>query len=384
MNSTELIQKARTIHCERFGIEPTWAAVAPGRVNLIGDHTDYTGGFAMPFAVDRFTVALASPGPSGQHAIYATSVAEQIDIDTDRVAEPAPSGSWHDYVRGVVALMRQTGVSHAGLCITLHGNVPIGRGLSSSASLELALATLLEAASGLAIDPIEKVRVCQSAENLYTGMPCGILDQYSVCMAQDAKLMMLDCRDVSSVSVDIRTDDVGVLVADSGVRHELTDGQYAARRQECHAAEEMLGAYLRDADATALQAIDDETVFLRARHVVTENRRVLAMREALSQDRYEEAGRLMNESHASLRDDFQSSCVEVDALVDVCNSTSGIFGARMTGGGFGGSVVALVRRDQAETASVAIQRGYWSATGLTTEPASVSPVAGAMQVHIDA
>ena len=378
-----LLKEARAIHARQFNREASWAAIAPGRVNLIGDHTDYTGGFAMPFAVDRFTVALASEAPHSGHEVYASSVDECVRIDVDAGHEPDPTGSWNDYARGVIALLHDRGIGHSGLSITLHGDVPIGRGLSSSASLEMAVATLLEAVSGQSLDPVEKVRVCQEAENVYTGMPCGILDQYSVGMAKEGELMLLDCRDVSSTDVPVRSDEVCVLVADSRIRHELTDGQYAKRRQECHAAEEALGRSLRDVSSLSAGDIDDQDAYKRARHVVSENRRVLAMGQALSEGLYRDAGALMNASHASLRDDFESSRPEVDLLVQVCNSVDGVFGARMTGGGFGGSVVALVERDKAETAAIQIELGYDAVTGLKTEPTAVSPVAGATAVRIN-
>ena len=379
---SQLLNETRAIHAEQFGNDPVWGAVAPGRVNLIGDHTDYSGGFAMPFAVGLYTAVMASPRGKG-HTVYSSVKREQVSFEIGKPDDGAHTGAWHDYIRGVLSLAEERGFAHPGLSISVHSNLPIGSGLSSSASLEVAVATLIEAVCDRRLDPLDKIRVCQEAEHRYAGMPCGVLDQYSVCMAERAHLMLLDCRDCSAKAVPMSSKEVSFVVSDSQVRHSLTDGGYAARHRECQEAERALGKSLRDVAEIAEIDLDDETLYRRAKHVVSENKRVIEMVAALTERRYAYAGELMNESHESLRSDYSVSCEEVDTLAEIARSTPGVVGARMTGGGFGGSVIALVENPFVADAQQRIHSEYLDASGLNTVPAAFFPVGGATAIEMD-
>lgn len=326
-----------------------WFAAAPGRVNLIGDHTDYSEGFALPMAVDMYTLAVASPLDSDaadgheQAAIRVYSEAQGEQIIP--LSEPlTKANDWSDYLRGVIAGYQARGVTIPAMNLVIGGNLPLGAGLSSSASLELCIATLIEEATQTRTDIETRALLCQQAEHEYAGVPCGVLDQFAVSFAQEGTAMLLDCRTRKTTPVAV-DDSLRLAIVDSGVSHALSDGGYATRRQEVHEAEGILGKSLRDSQESDLAILQSPKLRSRARHVVTENQRVHDFATALRGGNFAEAGRLMYASHRSLALDFEVSCTEMDQLVDAAKR-AGALGARMTGGGFGGSMVCLVEESR--------------------------------------
>jgi galactokinase len=308
----------------------TVRARAPGRVNVIGDHTDYTGGLVLPMAIDLETVVTGDRG------------GDRVRLTSDRAPAPAvvaldagdPAGvepPWARYVAGVVAVSRRA----AGFTGTVTTTIPLGAGLSSSAALEVAVALAL----GCDPDPVPLAQLCQRAEHVATGVPCGIMDQLVSAAAVAGSLLLIDCRSLDRTPIPV-PDGVAFVGVHSGEHRELAGSAYADRRDECEAAEREIGP-LRDASLPDVGTVADPVVRARARHVVTENARVLAFVDALASGDLPSAGALMLESHASLRDDFAVSTPRVDALVARLAATPGVWGARMTGGGFGGVVVAL-------------------------------------------
>ena len=348
----------------RFGRPPAWAAAAPGRVNLIGEHTDYNDGFVMPIAIDRVCVAAAAPAAEpGLSRIVAMDVDEQATVDLRRALRPdgVARGSWSAYVQGVIAGMAPEGTANLDMLVA--SSVPLGGGLSSSASLEVAVATLMERVTGRTLEPAAKALVCQRAEHEYAGVPCGIMDPFASVMGREGHSLLLDCRSRRVEYLPLPTpDEVLVVVANTNVRHALASGEYAARHATCRSAAAKLGvASLRDASGWGVEAnrgrmTDDE---LRcARHVVLENGRTLSAGQSLRRGAIDEFGRLMSESHRSLRDDYRVSCPELDTLVELAWAQAGVLGARMTGGGFGGCIVALVEPGAVERVSGALRDEY--------------------------
>ncbi len=337
----------------RFGRGHQWAAAAPGRVNLIGEHTDYNGGFVLPIAIDRVCVAVGAMAAD-------TAVSHVYTADLDRLGTldmRAPlraggpgieRGTWLSYVAGVIAqFQRDAAAPLPNLDIAIASSVPVGSGLSSSAAIEVATATLLEQALSLPLAPKAKALLCQRAEHELAGVPCGIMDQFISTMGRQGHALLIDCRSEETALVPIPAD-AAVVLLDSGVRHALAGGEYAGRRATCAAAAAKLGVpQLRDASIRALSAGEGLLTpeeHRRARHVITENARTLAAAEALRRGDLPTVGQLMRESHASLRDDYEVSCPELDSIADVLCGIQGVYGARMTGGGFGGHAVALCQR----------------------------------------
>jgi galactokinase len=359
---------------EHYGKRPGWIAVAPGRVNLIGDHTDYSGGLALPMAIDRYTVALAAPrGDSGDfHRIYSAQRGELVLPSRESTV---PCGDWSDYLRGVLAQYLERGIVAAAMDIVIGGNLPIGAGLSSSASLELCFAALLEAASEQQLNPLERALLCQRAEHSYAGVPCGILDQFTISFAEAGSAMLLDCHSRETTPI-VLPPDIAIAIVDSGVSHALGDGGYAQRRREVETAEALLGKSLRDCRESDVQAIADPQVASRARHVISENLRVEGFAKSISDGDMQTAGELMYSSHRSLAQDFCVSCDELDTLVAAAKA-AGALGARMTGGGFGGSMVCLLDADNTDRFAQTISQHYRQAGYGEAITRWVSPVAAA-------
>jgi galactokinase len=319
---------------------------APGRVNLIGEHTDYNDGFVLPAAIDRFTTIEATPRDDGR--VHVESLGESDDFALDAIER---TGTWRDYVRGVVALVAPA----RGATLRIESTVPRGGGLSSSASLEVAVGRALDAAL-----PGEQLALlAQRAENEFVGVPCGIMDQFSVALARAGHALLLDCRDRSYRHIPI-PDDVAIVVCDSRVRRRLAESGYADRRRACEAAAAQLGVpALRDATLEQVETLDDETLCRRARHVVTENARTLAAAAALERGDLDAVGALMLESHVSMRDDFEIVPPRLDELAAVVRDVPGCRGSRLTGGGFGGCTVALV--DEPAVGAVRAAAEDWGA-----------------------
>ncbi len=377
----------------RFGHEPTHAVSAPGRVNLIGEHTDYNDGFVMPLAIQRQAVMVAAPRTDGQVCVASTGAegiatfAASADL---KPGEPA----WSNYVRGPVALCLQKGMALTGMDILLDSTVPLGAGLSSSAALEVATATLCEALSGTTMDPVDKALLCQQAEHTFPGTPCGIMDMFISAMGRQGHALLIDCRSHETTAVPIDPEQVAVVVANSNKSHDLTDGGYAARRKQCEAAATVLGVKaLRDADLAMLDAkreAMDAVAYRRARHVISENQRTVDCAAALQASDWARVGELMFASHLSLSNDFEVSTPELDTLVELASECMdgsskdsdgskprGVIGARMTGGGFGGCTVTLVRADAVDPFVAFLEAGYHVATGVQAEVFVTRPAAGA-------
>jgi len=372
---------------QHFGGPPPLAVAAPGRVNLIGEHTDYNDGFVLPIAIERQTVLVARPSGSATCRVATVSDGDEATFDAyDALAPGEPS--WANYVKGVVAMWRQRGLEAPGFEAMVHSTVPIGGGLSSSASLEVATATLLETMTGQILDLKDKALLCQKAEHEFPKVPCGIMDQFASVFGKPGAAMKLDCRSQQIEQVPFDDGDVTILIANSNVKHELTGGEYAQRRRQCEAAAEALGvAALRDAEMTALMKMKktlDPTTFKRAYHVIGEIERTVRAAALLETGDWSGFGRLMYDSHTSLRDAFEVSCGELDALVAIAESigpSGGVFGSRMTGGGFGGCTVTLVRRDKVDAVTRRLYTEYVEATSIEPTLFATRPAAGARVVR---
>jgi len=370
---------------ELYGREATGVVRAPGRVNLIGEHTDYNDGFVLPIAIDRYT--LAAFAPADGRAVNLASVQQEsdpasFDLDAD-IAKGSPQ--WANYPKGVAAGLVEKGVELTAMDILFDSDVPIGGGLSSSASLEVSAALAMLAAAGREIDDYELALICQKAEHEFAGTPCGIMDQAISIMAQPGRALLLDCRDGSSRHIPFDNPDLLLLVADTKVKHDLTDGGYSARRDQCYSAAAKLGVkMLRDADADMVSAAADQLSdkeLTRARHVVSEIDRTLRAVEAMEAGDYAAFGQLMYASHASLRDDYEVSCEELDDIVREAAWLEGVYGARMTGGGFGGCAIILADADRADSIAEAVTENY---TAKFAHPCVIFPTraaagAGAVQ-----
>jgi galactokinase len=381
MTLQELSSRVAAEFQKQHGRPPRWIAAAPGRVNVIGEHTDYNDGFVLPMAIERYAVMAAdlpessplSSSSSKTISIYDAQFKEAAEID---VSAPVTKGQpkWSNYVRGVIAGFQKRGVKIPALDVAFMSTVPLGGGLSSSAALEVCAATLLEAATGSKMDPVEKALLCQKAEHEFAGMPCGIMDQFISVMGRENHLLLLDCRSRKTELVPMSDPSVAVLIVNTNVKHELTGSEYPARRKQCEAAARALGVpSLRDATAGALERAKggmDPVVYRRARHVIGEIERTVHAAEGIRASNWTTVGQLMYASHDSLRDDYEVSCSELDAVVEIAGAIGvkgGVWGCRMTGGGFGGCAVALVKTDAVETISNTIAAGYKKRTGI--EPA---------------
>lgn len=327
---------------------------APGRVNLIGEHTDYNQGFALPIALPQRTSAVFEPDSS--HALEVSSAISREPVRVGLDAAPGEVTGWAAYVAGVVWALRRAGIPVPGGRMKISSDVAVGSGLSSSAALECAVLGALLTASGVALDRIEQARIAQQAENEYVGAPTGLLDQLASLFGAPARAMLIDLRDVTvqPVRLDLEASGVALLLVDSRARHAHAGGEYAARRASCERAAADLGvASLREAVPAALHRVTDPVDARRARHVLTENQRVLDCAAALASADFPAVGALWTASHASMRDDFEITTGHLDLLAAAAVQ-AGALGARMTGGGFGGCVIALVPAQRADAVSDAV------------------------------
>jgi galactokinase len=371
---------------EAYGRPPRWIAAAPGRVNLIGEHTDYNEGFVLPLAIERYAVMAAAPAPAGtaQVELRSTENVPPVLIDLRQPLKPFAKGTWANYVAGVLAGFQKEAVHMDGFQALVHSTVPLGGGLSSSAALEVATATLLEAMAGRALDPVQKALLCQQAEHEFAGVPCGIMDQFISVMGRKDHLLLLDCRSRNPELVPMSDPSVSLLVTNTNVKHELGSSQYAIRRAQCEAAAKVLGiSSLRDATPPMLDDARsrlEDVVFRRARHVVGEIARTVQAAREIRASNWMNTGHLMYASHDSLRDDYEVSCAELDAVVALARNIGvrgGVYGCRMTGGGFGGCTVALVRTEAVETITKEITGNYRRKTGIEASIFVSRPAAGA-------
>jgi len=384
MNLKELAAQIAAEFQKHHGRAPRWIVAAPGRVNVIGEHTDYNDGFVLPMAIERYAIMAAdSSSSSSSFSIYDTQFKESATID---VSAPVTKGSpkWSNYIRGVLAGFQNRGEKIPALDLAFMSTVPLGGGLSSSAALEVCTATLIEAATGKKIDPVEKALLAQKAEHDFAGVPCGIMDQFISALGREGHLLLLDCRTRKTEFVPMSDPSVELLIVNTNVKHELSGGEYAERRAECEAAAEILGVKsLRDVTAEQLERGKNKlsaVVYRRARHVIGEIERTIRAAKDIRASNWLGAGNLMYASHASLRDDYEISCAELDAVVEIAETIGnkgGIYGCRMTGGGFGGCCVALVKAGDMDAITKKIAADYKTKTGIEAAIFSSRPAAGA-------
>lgn len=351
---------------EIFGAEPAVTARAPGRVNLIGEHTDYSEGFVLPTAIPRFTSAQLRPrGDKTVRAISENTGNGQPVVF--ELGSESKDGGWTDYIKGVTVALARAGYQHNGFDVKLASTVPLGAGLSSSASLEVSVLRAIRQAFALELDDVKLALLGQKAETDFVGAPVGVMDQMASSLADTGTALMLDTRTLAYERLPIPAN-VDLVVINSAVTHSHAGGEYRTRRAECEAAAAALGVrMLRDLTPADLPRIEQlpEAQRKRARHVVKENARVQAFAQALRAGDLPALGALLYEGHASLRDDFQVSVAETDLIVELARATPGVFGARLTGGGFGGSVVVLVERDKASAIAASLAKSYAAQSGRT-------------------
>ena len=344
---------------ETFGEEPDLVAAAPGRVNLIGEHIDYSEGFVLPFAIkDRTLVAARKRDDSIVRVASAQRRNKIITVDINEV-KPGLKGEWERYALGVLWSM---GVK-SGVDLLIDGHVPLGAGLSSSAALECSVATAMNHLFDMGFSLEELARLTQKAENQYVGVPCGIMDQSVSLMATNGFALLLDCRDLSTRNIpfDVASHGLELLIIDTQAHHALTDGGYAERRASCESVAAKLGVKsMRELTREQLDSSRDqlsESEYIRARHAVTEMKRVLDCVEALASEDFTQVGQLLNQSHNSLRDDYTVSCPELDTAVEA-SLAAGALGARMVGGGFGGSAIALIQASKTSQTISAVEKAF--------------------------
>jgi galactokinase len=394
----QLVVSAASRFEQRYGSAPQWIAAAPGRVNLIGEHVDYNDGFVLPMAIDRYCVIAAGETNDEirmtnqedevhssfviRHSsltarLFSIAANEEAVISLAVPRKHAAPGHWSNYVAGVIVGCLERNMRPPGFQAVIESAVPCGGGLSSSASLEVATATLMEATTGHALDPVEKALLCQQAEHEFAGVPCGIMDQFASVLGQADHLMLLDCRSREIEQIPFVDPNVTLLIVNTNVRHELSGSEYAQRRRQCESAARKLGvASLRDVTLARLESEAgrlDAGEFRRARHAIGEMERTAAAACAVKAGDWPRVGRLMDASHDSLRDDYEVSCKELDLLVDSARElgpSRGVIGSRMTGGGFGGCTVSLVETEQVKAISQHLVDSYRTATGI--EPATLT------------
>jgi galactokinase len=374
-----------TVFRELYGSEPRLFR-APGRVNLIGEHTDYNEGFVLPMAIHRGTTVAAGKRADRIVRVHSVNMRESAQFDLDRPG-PTQRGIWLDYVEGVAQALVSLGLSISGADLVITSDVSIGGGLSSSAALEISVATALVALSDVMVDKVQLALAGQKAEHTYVGAKTGIMDQFIATLAKADHALLIDCRTLEGTLVPLNLSGTTVVVCDTRVRHALASSEYNQRRAECERGVELLRSVvpgiraLRDVDIDAFKGKEHllpGPIRRRCRHVITENARTLRATQALESGNAAEMGRLMTASHESLRDDYEVSCRELDVAVESALSVPGVFGARMTGGGFGGCTVNLVRREALEAFQDHVTREYTRKVGLapTIFPAEASDGAG--------
>jgi len=363
----------RSLHLSRFKAEPEIFA-APGRVNLIGEHTDYAEGFVMPAAIDFATLAAISPRSDGKIVFYSENFGEECAFDSSALPVAA-SKHWSDYPMGVLAILAGEGHRMTGFSLSLYGDVPLGSGLSSSAAIEVATAFAVTSLLNVHYPGPQLARLCQRAENEFVGANCGIMDQFISANGEENHALLIDCRDLSFRPAPIPAN-VALVIANTMVKHSVAGGEYTSRRAEVEEAARVIARhrpevrFLRDATVEDLKKWGGEmspNALKRARHVITENTRTVAAAEALIHHDLKELGRLMAEAHESYSKDFEASCSEADTMVELANQLPGLIGARLTGGGFGGCTVNLVEQQEARRFAEALRTSYANATGITPQ-----------------
>ena len=380
-----LVKNAVAAYTRQFGSAPTAAAMAPGRVEIMGNHTDYNGGFVLPAALDKATVVAGSATGGDTITLHAADFRRTAKFDLKDLKRDTQN-SWASYVLGVVDQLQRQGVHIGGFSAVIHSDVPGGAGLSSSAALEVAAALFLKQVFPYEATPMQIARLSQRAENEFVGVQCGILDQFSSVFGIDGGLLFLDCLTLEHSAVKIGRDDIALVICDSNVKHALTGGDYNTRRAECMAAAAFFGKQLlREVSWDEFMARKSElpeNQRKRAEHVLTEDRRVLAMRDAAQRGDTDTMGRLMAEGQASCRDLFENTTPEIDLLADMAAQMPGCIGAKMTGGGWGGCTINLVYADAVDEFCRTLAADYKERTGTVASVYACRAAQGAHAVSL--
>ncbi len=363
---------------------------APGRVNLIGEHTDYNDGFVLPIAIPFRTSVTVTPESARKVRLYSGTLSNRAEFDLDD-PHPNPSKHWSDYVRGVAVMIQQKGIRLCGANLEITSNLPPGGGLSSSAAIEVSSALAFLANSGASLDLLEIAQLAQKAENEFVGARCGIMDQFTSCFGRKDRALLLDCRSLQAEYLPL-PEKVALVVCNTMVHHSLATNEYNLRRSQCEQAVSILSLVvpgiraLRDVSVQQLEQNAgqlDPLLYRRGRHVVYENQRTLDAAQALQSADLKRFGELMVESHRSLRDDYEVSSPELDLMCEIQTQLPGVYGARMTGGGFGGCTVAIVDSTQVDNFSAEVSRRYREHTGIKCEIYVCTAADGAGEVRAD-
>lgn len=382
---SRLVKNAADAYMRQFGTAPTAAAMAPGRVEIMGNHTDYNGGFVLPAALDKATVVAGSATGGSTATLYAADFRRLASFDLKNLARDTQN-SWASYVLGVIDQLQRQGVPIGGFQAVIHSDVPGGAGLSSSAALEVAMAFFLKQLFPYEAGPMQIAQLCQRAENDFVGVPCGILDQFSSVFGIKGGLLFLDCLTLEHSAVQMGRSDIALVICDSNVKHAHAGGDYTTRRAECMAAAAFFGKQLLrqvsweefEAGKEGLPANQRK----RAEHVLNEDKRVLAMREAAQHGDTETMGRLLTEGHASCRDLFENTSPEIDLLAEMAAQIPGCIGAKMTGGGWGGCTINLVYTDAADEFCHILATDYKQRTGTVASVYACRAAQGAHAVAL--
>ena len=378
-------QELAKAFAEIFGVQPRIFG-APGRVNLIGEHTDYNEGFVMPAAINYSTFVALAPREDRTITVRSDHFPDTAELHLDRPTKSRQH--WSDYPLGVAVKLAEAGQRLKGANLLIHGEVPIGSGLSSSAAIEVSTALALLENAGLSIDRLELAKICQKAENEFVGIRSGVMDQFIACFGKKDHAVMLDCRSLESTLLPLPKD-VKLVACNTMVKHQLASSEYNTRREQCEAGVRILSQNLpniRSLRDVSLKDLEDhgsglpEVIYRRCRHVISENDRVLRAAIALRSDELSTFGKLMAQSHQSLRDDYEVSCKELDLMVEFANEVPGCIGARMTGGGFGGATINLVTSEAVEEFSAKVSEHYAEATNIQAEIYVCSAADGAERV----
>jgi galactokinase len=388
MSGYSRIKAVQDAFAQQFKAPPALTVRAPGRVNLIGEHTDYNEGFVFPTAIDREMIVAATLNGTDEVVVHSLDYNATDRFDIKKIGKSSEH-AWADYLRGVLSTLQKRNYVVKGFNAVLSGNVPQGAGLSSSAAYEVAVVTLCNEFGKLGIGGKDVALIAQQAENEFIGMQCGIMDQFISALGQKDAALMIDCRSLDYRAVPLKLSEKGcaIVITNSGVRRGLVDSEYNSRRSECSQGVEQLSELtgkkmnsLRDIELDEFEkyaAKLSDKVAKRCRHVISENKRVTDAVSALESANLEAFGGLMNASHASLRDDFEVSCPEVDQLVELSQNHPGVIGARMTGAGFGGCTVAIVANDSVQSFQDTVIPEYEKLSGRKAEVYLCASTAGA-------
>lgn len=390
----KLLVRATDIHQRHFNTAPQFAAAAPGRVNLIGEHTDYNNGLVMPFAIDRYTLVVASLNQTESTNNFIAGDLDELTVQFNH-NQPLKTDDnmFANYLKGVIQQFLTHNHTLPAVNAVLVSDVPIGSGLSSSAALCVSTTTMLQQIINLTLDPMEKAKWCQKVEHDFANVPCGLMDHCISAIAKQDHALILNCDTLETKHVPLNTDQYTIMVVHSGISHSLAGGEYAKRRAQCETAVQelkqinpaitSLSKATRDELETLKQQHNlDDTIYRRARHIITENKRVIQLQQALEAGDLNEVGQAMYASHDSLKNDYEVSCPELDLLVDLAQQHQGIIGSRMTGGGFGGCTVNLIQPGHEESFKQHIQQNYHAQTNVDPMIFNVHPAKGAHNIAL--